>query len=191
MTLDEDQCWVRLAEARHGVLGTVHPRRGVDAVPVVFAVARRSIVIPVDRVKPKRGTRLQRLANIEYDDRCVLLVEHYEEDWSRLWWVRVHALAAAASMTEELAAHFATLFPPYQAPGSIESVLTLVPTSVTGWSVGNQPEDGEWRQRDLGGVALPVEGVGLGPDDAGISHSAAPEEGGVGVEDLRPGPGTR
>jgi PPOX class probable F420-dependent enzyme len=148
MTLDEEQCWARLVVARHGVLGTVHPRRGVDAVPVVFALISasvgrdgRAIVIPIDRVKPKRTTRLQRLVNLEHDERCVLLVDHYAEDWSRLWWVRVHAQATAGDLTDDVQERFASLFPAYQEPGSIESLLTLSATKITGWSFGDEPED--------------------------------------------------
>ena len=38
VTLDTEECWTRLTESTHGVLATLHPERGVDAVPVVFAV---------------------------------------------------------------------------------------------------------------------------------------------------------
>lgn len=176
MILDDDQCWVQLATSRHGVLGTVHPVRGVDAVPVVFVVDGGTIVIPIDLVKPKRHTRLQRLVNIEHDDRCVLLVEHYSEDWSELWWVRVHARAFASSLSEELASRLASVFPAYQQPDSIASVLTLHPSVVTGWSVGDEPEDRQRGQGDLGGVALPVAGFGLRADGAGIARPAAAEE---------------
>ncbi|MBV8862601.1 MAG: TIGR03668 family PPOX class F420-dependent oxidoreductase, partial [Mycobacterium sp.] len=38
--------------------------------------------------------RLRRLANIERNPRVSLLVDHYDEDWDRLWWVRVDGTAA-------------------------------------------------------------------------------------------------
>jgi len=92
--LDPDAAWSLLLTTEHGVLSTVHAERGVDAVPVVFApLDDRRIAVPIDTVKAKSTTKLQRLANIERDPRCVLLVDHYDDDWSRLWWVRVHALA--------------------------------------------------------------------------------------------------
>jgi len=140
MTLDEDRCWALLVGARHGVLATLHPRRGVDAVPVVYVCVGRSIVIPVDRVKPKQGRRLQRLANIGSDDRCVLLVDHYEDDWYKLWWVRVHAQAttattgAAGPEGDDIARALGERFAPYSAPGSIDSIITLRPTEILGWA---------------------------------------------------------
>ncbi len=44
--------------------------------------------IAVDH-KPKRGTELRRTANLRATGRACLLVDHYDEDWSRLWWVRL------------------------------------------------------------------------------------------------------
>ena len=55
MELDLAACWDHLSGASHGVLGTVHPERGVDAVPVVFVVDDDRVVIPIDTVKAKRG----------------------------------------------------------------------------------------------------------------------------------------
>ncbi len=144
MTLDEEECWALLAAARHGVLGTVHPQRGVDAVPVVFVVlpnpgagaeVRPSVVIPLDTVKPKRSARLQRLANIERDARCVLLVDHYDDDWSQLWWVRLHAAATASpsDASEAVLAALSERYPQYRLPGSVVAVMTLAPTALTGW----------------------------------------------------------
>jgi PPOX class probable F420-dependent enzyme len=134
MNLDDDRCWALLADARHGVLGTVHPVRGVDAVPVVFAVIGHAIVVPVDRVKAKRNLGLQRVVNLEHDARCVLLVDHYEQEWSRLWWVRVHGRAASQPAEADDVSELASLFPAYRAPDAIVSVITLTPTAVKGWA---------------------------------------------------------
>lgn len=58
--------------------------------PVVYAVDSDGYVgVPIDRVKPKAGSRLQREANLEADPRAALLIERWDaDDWSRLWWVR-------------------------------------------------------------------------------------------------------
>ena len=52
---------------------------------VVFVTADRQLVIPIDTVKAKSGERLQRLVNLDVDSRAVLLVDHYDDDWSQLW----------------------------------------------------------------------------------------------------------
>ena len=131
MRLNAEECWARLGEAGHGVLATAHPERGVDAVPVVFVVDdHRRLLVPVDTVKAKSTTRLQRLVNLERDPRCVLLVDEYHDDWSKLWWVRVHATAVATDRAPSELERFEQ----YRAPGSVVGALRLTPTAITGWT---------------------------------------------------------
>lgn len=89
MRLTDDDSRARLAAHHHAVLATLHATRGVDAVPVAFALDADGFVgIPVDTVKPKQSKDLQRIRNVEADPRATLLAEHWDDDWSRLWWVR-------------------------------------------------------------------------------------------------------
>jgi PPOX class probable F420-dependent enzyme len=134
VTLDTDECWARLHASTHGVLASVHPERGVDAVPVVFAITRAVIVIPIDTVKPKRHLRLARLENLSRDGRCVLLVDHYADDWSDLWWVRVHATAEIEPNPIGWIDALAARYPLYRQAAAVASVVLLRPTAVTGWA---------------------------------------------------------
>jgi PPOX class probable F420-dependent enzyme len=68
-------------------LSTVRPDGGPHVVPVVFALVEDTVYSAVD-AKPKRSRALQRVANLRADPRCAFLVDHYEDDWRRLWWVR-------------------------------------------------------------------------------------------------------
>jgi PPOX class probable F420-dependent enzyme len=131
MRLDEDECWERLSRSEHGVLGTLHPERGVDLVPVVFTVtAHRRLVMPIDTVKPKSTTRLQRVVNLRRDPRCALVVDNYEPDWTGLWWVRAAGTAEVVyAVPEELAR-----FERYRQPGAVVACIVLNPTTVTGWA---------------------------------------------------------
>jgi PPOX class probable F420-dependent enzyme len=133
MPLATLECWELLRAADHGVLATRHIARGVDAVPVVFVVDGDTIVIPIDNVKAKSTTRLQRLANIATDARVVVLVENYEDDWTQLWWVSARGLAGEQALTAEWAALFAAKYPAYATPDSIASVIAVSVESVTGW----------------------------------------------------------
>ena len=87
--------WVddALSSARVGRLATVADDGAVHLVPFCFTVVTGLIVSAVDH-KPKRTIRLQRLRDIESSGRATVLVDHYEEDWSRLWWIRVVGRAA-------------------------------------------------------------------------------------------------
>jgi PPOX class probable F420-dependent enzyme len=75
------------SEARVGRIATADASGRPHAVPVVFAVEGDHIYSAVDQ-KPKRTPALRRLANIAANPAVTLLVDHYEEDWGRLWWVR-------------------------------------------------------------------------------------------------------
>src|SRR2546425_443214 len=57
-----------------------------------FALERESVYFAVD-AKPKRTTDLQRLRNITANPAVSVLFDHYEEDWRKLWWVRVEGSA--------------------------------------------------------------------------------------------------
>ncbi|MEU9851389.1 TIGR03668 family PPOX class F420-dependent oxidoreductase [Streptomyces sp. NPDC047985] len=75
------------AAARVARLATADTAARPHLVPVVFALDGDAVVLAVDH-KPKRTTRLKRLANITANPSVCLLADHYEDDWDRLWWVR-------------------------------------------------------------------------------------------------------
>ena len=133
MRLDEDEARARLAAHDHGVLCTLHAERGVDAVPVVYAVDDNAVGVPVDRVKPKASSRLQRERNLEADPRATLLVEHWDrDDWSQLWWVRAE-LRFEGDAAPALAARLAERFQQYR-DQPFDRVLLLRVVGVTGWA---------------------------------------------------------
>jgi len=136
MRLAQDEALARLAALDHGVLCTVHAERGVDAVPVVYVVDDDSCVgVPVDRVKPKASSRLQRERNLETDPRGALLVEHWDrDDWSQLWWVRAELRFQGDDSGREaaLAARLAERFAQYS-DQPFDRVLVLSIVGVTGW----------------------------------------------------------
>lgn len=90
--MDETDARRRFALARVARLGTVTPSGEPHLVPVVFAVDGGTAWTAVDG-KPKRSARLRRLANVAANPRVSLLVDHYDEDWRRLWWVRADGVA--------------------------------------------------------------------------------------------------
>jgi PPOX class probable F420-dependent enzyme len=87
-----DDALTRVAQARVGQLATIRPDGGPHLVPMVFAVIDGNVVTAIDW-KPKHKRRLQRLINIEHNPAVSFLVHHYEEEWNRLWWVRIDGIA--------------------------------------------------------------------------------------------------
>ncbi len=142
MRLSSEQARSRLAANVHGVLATLHPERGPDPQPVVYAVSDDGHVgVPIDRVKPKASSRLQREDNLEADPRGSLLIEHWDtEDWSRLWWVRAdleHVDGPSAELVDDLANRLAGTVPQY-ADKPFHRVLVCRIVGVTGWSAAEE-----------------------------------------------------
>ncbi len=106
--------------------------------PVVFAVAGTRLFIPIDTTKAKTSLRLRRLENIEHDDRVALLVEHYSDEWSRLWWVRVHGRARPAGGVElgEARDRLVAKYPQYTVAAEIAGAIAVGITQFTGWAAG-------------------------------------------------------
>jgi PPOX class probable F420-dependent enzyme len=76
----------RVETARVARLATLAPDGRAHLVPFCFALSGDVLYSAVDQ-KKKRSRRLRRLDNVARDPRVTVLVDHYEEDWSRLWWV--------------------------------------------------------------------------------------------------------
>ena len=137
MRMAREDARVRLAGHIHGVLCTLHPERGADPQPVVYAVSGDHVGVPIDRVKPKASSRLKREDNLGADPRGTLLIEHWEtEDWSRLWWVRAdlrHEPDPPSSLVDDLADRLALAVPQY-ADKPFHRILVCRIVGVTGWS---------------------------------------------------------
>jgi PPOX class probable F420-dependent enzyme len=132
----------RLMEpASFAVLGTHGPDRRLDLVPCCFALdtstGRAEVVTAVDH-KPKRHQRLARLANIERDPTVTVLVDHRDpDDWSQLWWVRVHGQARVVVAGPEHEAAVAALrhkYPQYRSEPPKGPVIRVTPDRWSGWS---------------------------------------------------------
>src|SRR5690606_28490375 len=90
--LDDADCRERFAAARVARLATAGADRQPHLVPITFVLVADRIFTAVDH-KPKATTRLRRLRNIAENAAVSLLVDRYDDDWSRLWWVRADGVA--------------------------------------------------------------------------------------------------
>jgi PPOX class probable F420-dependent enzyme len=82
----------RLRTARVARLATIDPDGRPHLVPIVFALAGDTLYSAVD-AKPKRSRTLQRVENARVRPDVTVLVDRYDDDWSRLWWVRLRGKA--------------------------------------------------------------------------------------------------
>jgi len=91
----------RFAGARVARLATVGADGRPHLVPVVFALDGDTLYTAVDDVKPKATMRLRRLRNIAENPAVALLADHYDDDWTSLWWVRADGTARLLEPDDE------------------------------------------------------------------------------------------
>jgi PPOX class probable F420-dependent enzyme len=126
----------RFAAARVARLATIAPGGAPHLVPIVFALAADTIYSAVD-AKPKRTAALARLRHVAAEPAVCVLADHYEEDWSALWWVRAdgsgRVLDAPADEREatDALALLADRYPQQTVTGA---VLAVDVTRWSGWS---------------------------------------------------------
>jgi PPOX class probable F420-dependent enzyme len=82
----------RLVAARVARLATIDPDGRPHLVPIVFALAGDTLYSAVDR-KAKTSRRLRRIENARARPDVTVLVDRYDDDWSRLWWIRLRGRA--------------------------------------------------------------------------------------------------
>ena len=126
----------RVATARVGRLATVDAAGRPHLVPVCFALDGDIVYSAVDD-KPKRTQALARLANVGAHPTATLLVDHYDEDWSALWWVRMRGLARVVDAGEEHERAVTLLrekYPQYAAHRLTGPMLAVVVDEWRSWS---------------------------------------------------------
>lgn len=117
----------RVGAARVARLATVTGDGRPHLVPCCFVLTADTIYSAVD-AKPKTTLALRRLANIGANPAAALLVDHYDDDWSALWWVRLDGIARVVTDPDERGRALALLaakYPQYQRtppPGDVIAI---------------------------------------------------------------------
>ncbi|MFM9850889.1 MAG: TIGR03668 family PPOX class F420-dependent oxidoreductase [Hyphomicrobiaceae bacterium] len=83
-----------LLDQRVGHLATADGNGAPHVLPVGYVLGADALYITIDD-KPKRtsGRKLKRLQNIIENPRIAVVVDRYDEDWSRLGWVMLRGRA--------------------------------------------------------------------------------------------------
>ena len=136
----------RFLEAhRLGHLATAGADGAPHVVPVCYALDDAALYFVADQ-KPKRGSArdLLRLRNLRANPRAALVVDDYDEDWTRLAWVLVRGPARELLDVTEHAAALRLLrarYPQYRAMAlddpQVHPVVRIEPARVVTWRAGD------------------------------------------------------
>jgi PPOX class probable F420-dependent enzyme len=103
----------RVENARIARLATIDPDGRPHLVPIVFVLDGETLYSAVD-AKPKRSRRLRRIENARARQDATVLVDQYDDDWTRLWWVRLRGRARVLDGGEEAERALALLAGKYE-----------------------------------------------------------------------------
>jgi len=124
-------------------LATVAPDGRPHLVPIVFARHAGALWSPVDGKPKKAGGRvLARLAHIAREPRVSVLLDHYDTDWRRLWWIRVDGRAERGGGAAAVEAALRAKYPQYRETplyAGPPALVRIEPERVTSWAAGELP----------------------------------------------------
>ena len=145
MRITADQARERFRLARVARLATTSAAGVPHLVPITFAVDGDALYSAVD-AKPKSTRALRRLANIAANPAVSVLVDHYEDDWTRLWWARADGRARVGDIGDEPGAMalLAERYPAYREQPPAGPLVVVTVTRWSGWaaSVDGPAEQG-------------------------------------------------
>jgi PPOX class probable F420-dependent enzyme len=123
----------RVGDARIGRLGTVTVDGRPHLVPVCFALLDDVVYTAVD-AKAKSTLELRRLKNIAANPATCMLVDHYDEIWTSLWWVRLDGSARVVGSTPEAERATNALTAKYHQYGTVAITGPVIAFEIATWT---------------------------------------------------------
>jgi PPOX class probable F420-dependent enzyme len=133
-------------KARVARLATVDLECMPHLVPVVFAFDydRGFYFIPIDKkTKRTRPENLKRVKNIKENPNVALLIDEYNEDWTKLYFIMIQGKASIIgnkkleqdemSLLEKAHKLLRNKYPQYQKIGIGEYIIIIMPQKVIAW----------------------------------------------------------
>lgn len=107
-----------------------------QALPFVFSRVAHGLWSPIDG-KPKKRPQLSRLEWIAADPQVLVLVDHYEDDWTQLWWLKLSGRASIVDEHEpgwhEAVGGLASKYPQYGQTPMFAGVPTMLRIEILHW----------------------------------------------------------
>ncbi|MGI9418575.1 MAG: TIGR03668 family PPOX class F420-dependent oxidoreductase [Geminicoccaceae bacterium] len=131
-------------------LATADAEGRPHVVPVCYAVVHDMICFTIDEKPKRRTTQLKRLANIRANPSVAVVVDRYDEDWSKLGWLMIQGEArilTEGQLHQDTQRRLRERYPQLRSM-RIETlpVVAITMTKVLDWGqlsvLPSEPEDG-------------------------------------------------
>ena len=129
-----------IEKARIARLATVNSQSQPHLVPVVFVFDDNYFYLPVDeKRKTVKPEKLKRILNIKKNPHVALLIDEYNEDWTRLAFVMIQGKASIVSRLREdtwpreAYKKLMTKYPQYQKIRLSEISIIIKPEKISSW----------------------------------------------------------
>ncbi|MEM7466781.1 MAG: pyridoxamine 5'-phosphate oxidase family protein [Pseudomonadota bacterium] len=136
MALDKEHAYRLIDSTASGRLAQLDAEGQVHAIPFVFVRQGDALYSPVDG-KPKRHAKLSRLAWIKAAPAVTVLLDHYEDDWSRLWWLRIYGDATEIGDNDRqwdaITRLLGNKYPQYAQTPMFSGTPTMMRISISRW----------------------------------------------------------
>jgi PPOX class probable F420-dependent enzyme len=135
----------KINEARVARLATVDLECKPHLIPVVFVFDNDCYFIPIDeKTKVSRPEKLKRAKNIQQNPNVTLLIDEYNEDWTKLYFIMIQGKASIIGgkklekqnevlLLEKAHKLLCDKYYQYQKIGTGEYVIMIIPQKVITW----------------------------------------------------------
>jgi PPOX class probable F420-dependent enzyme len=137
--LISDEARAKLKSARVARLATIDVTQAPHMVPICFSYDGSVFYTAIDR-KPKNvpPAQLTRLKHIRMNRKVALLIDEYDEDWDRLWYVLVRGeaeLISTAAEHEHALAQLQAKYPQYRSGMLADDapIVRITPLRISTW----------------------------------------------------------
>jgi len=128
-----------IKKAKVARLATVDQKSHPYVVPVVFVFHKNSFFIPLDdKTKTVNVRKLKRVKNIEKNPNVTLLIDEYQNDWKKLFFLMIHGKATVidgknSKIMDKVHKLLISKYPQYKKIGVGNSCIKINTTKVIFW----------------------------------------------------------
>jgi PPOX class probable F420-dependent enzyme len=126
-----------LHAARVAHLATADKSGQPHVIPICFVLDGKHFYSPIDE-KPKRTTKLKRLKNIAENPNVALVIDRYDQDWSKLAYVLIFGTARllhSGKIYRQAVALLRRKYPKYRGMAIDERpMIVITPKRIVRWS---------------------------------------------------------